>query len=93
MVDKPKPIAKTPEIPKIVLTESGKLKTPEIPKMGSSETGKAKSTLQIPKFDALKSGLKTEAQAAPKVEEREDQPVTPDQIRTVWKEFAESRKI
>ena len=32
-------------------------------------------------------------QAAPKVEEKADQPVTPDQIRAVWKEFAESRKI
>lgn len=37
--------------------------------------------------------MKTEAQAAPKVEEREDKLVTADQIRAVWKEFAESRKI
>ena len=76
--EKPKPLVKTPEIPKIVLPDSGK----------------AKSTLQIPKLNTLKSSLKTETQeTTPKVEEKEDQPVTPDQIRIVWKEFAESRKI
>jgi DNA polymerase-3 subunit gamma/tau len=76
------------------LPEPAKAKTPEIPKITLPETGKAKSTLQIPKFDALKSGLKTEAQqTAPKVEEKEDQSFTHDQVRAAWKEFAETRKV
>ena len=58
-----------------------------------SETGKAKSTLQIPKLHTLKGGIKEEPKSKIAVEEREDQAFTPDQLRTAWKEFAETRKI
>lgn len=85
-LEKPEKKKSTPEIPKIVIPESAK---PALP-----ESGKAKSTLQIPKLNALKSGLKTEAeQTAPKALEKEDQPFTPEQLRAAWKAFAESRKI
>lgn len=58
------------------------------------ESGKAKSTLQIPKLDSLKSSLKTETQqTTQKVEEKEDKPFTHEQVRAVWKEFAETRKV
>lgn len=69
------------------------LKTPEIPKIVLPESGKTKSTIQLPKLGDLKGGLKTEAKSsAPKTVEQEDRPFTHDQLREAWKEFAETRK-
>lgn len=49
--------------------------------------------MQIPKLNSLKAGIKDEPIVKVSIEEKEDQPFTPDQLRAVWKEFAETRKL
>ena len=81
--------SKLPETPKLPDTQ----KAPETPKITLPDSGKAKSTLQIPKFEALKGGPKEEQKPVSKLEEKEDKPFTADDLRATWKQYAETRKI
>lgn len=49
--------------------------------------------MQIPKLHTLKGSSKELAEKLPEPEKKTDLPYTQDQLRAVWKEFAESRKI
>lgn len=49
--------------------------------------------MQIPKLNTLKGGIKEEPKNKIAIDEKEDQSFTPEQLRTAWKEFAETRKI
>jgi hypothetical protein len=73
----------TPIIPKL----------PETPKITLPDSGKAKSTLQIPKLNNIKGVSTEEKKPVSKLDEKEDKPFTPEELRAVWKQFAETRKL
>jgi len=49
--------------------------------------------LQIPKLTSLKGGINESKLNSTEPEKKADNSFTADQLRSVWKEFAESRKI
>lgn len=67
-----------------------------VPKQTVTDSGKPKTTLKIPTLDSLRKGgdlKKDTPNGSPQGEIKVDQPFTSDQLKIVWQEFAEKRKV